>query len=154
MQSTACTLELVPHEGPDCENVNGTLIKQSEGICNYSNHGHIMEKTYMRMVPFDSFCHLFMCSCGFNTAVHLGTKSNDTFSLLQKPVRLRCSHITNVHRHWPFRRIRCWYWFTVGDMHRWSLRRGLVLKQTGVSSGIGQDSSPTAVKYWQDTLDK
>lgn len=38
----------------DCENVNGTLIKQSESICNYSGHRHIMEKAHMRTALFDS----------------------------------------------------------------------------------------------------
>lgn len=149
------TLGLAPREARDWQNGNGTLIKQSESICNYSNHGRIMEKTFTRTVyvklPFDSFVvslwifflhSVFMSSsnCGFNTAVHLGSKSNDTFSLLQQPVRLwptltrpTCARIANVCRYWLFRRIRVsrirrWYWFTVGDVHQWSLRRGSALE--------------------------
>lgn len=111
------------------------LIKQSESICNYSNHGHIMEKTYTRTLSFDSFVislwiffslhSVFMSSsnCGFNTAVYLGTKSDDTFSLLQKPVRL-WPKLNVPHAHVSptcadtLRQIRCSYWFTVDDVHQ------------------------------------
>lgn len=172
----ARTLGLAPREARDWQNGNGTLIKQSESIYNYSNHGHIMEKTFTRTVyvklPFDSFVASLwifsstQCSC-------LPPTVASTQQFIEGANQMILSHCYNnqfdsdPNWHVPHAHVSptCTNtgfsdWSGVGTGSQsvtctsdlWE--GGLLLSQTGVSSGGGEDSPPTAVKYWQDRLDK